>query len=106
MILLTSSDDRLCRANFKMQINKSVRNDAAGIVRIMQTGWFKKVRVKDIDSHSVRAPLASRALLVKIKRDLENQIRVSARSPRSASRRRSTIRHAASDREVLAPMSD
>jgi transposase len=41
----------------------------------MQTGWFKEVRVKDIDSHSVRALLASRALLVKIKRDLENQVR-------------------------------
>jgi hypothetical protein len=24
----------------KMQINKSDRNDAAGIARIMQTGWF------------------------------------------------------------------
>jgi transposase len=59
----------------KMQINKSDRNDAAGIARIMQTGWFKEVRVKDLDSHSVRALLASRALLVKIKRDLENQIR-------------------------------
>src|SRR5262249_26886885 len=47
----------------------------AGIARIMQTGWFKEVRVKDLDSHSVRALLASRALLVKIKRDLENQIR-------------------------------
>jgi transposase len=33
------------------------------------------VRVKDLDSHSLRALLASRALLVKIKRDLENQIR-------------------------------
>jgi transposase len=41
----------------------------------MQTGWFKEVRVKDLDSHSVRALLASRALLVKIKRDLENQVR-------------------------------
>jgi transposase len=40
------------------------------------TGWFKEVHVKDIDSHSVRALLASRALLVKIKRDLENQVRV------------------------------
>ena len=58
-----------------MQINKSDRNDAAGIARIMQSGWFKEVRVKDLDSHSVRALLASRALLVKIKRDLENQIR-------------------------------
>jgi hypothetical protein len=46
----------------KMQINKSDRNDAIGIARIKQTGWFKEVHVKDIDSHSVRAVLASRAL--------------------------------------------
>jgi transposase len=46
----------------------------AGIARIMQTGWFKEVRVKDLDSHAVRALLASRALLVELKRDLENQI--------------------------------
>jgi len=58
-----------------MQINRSDRNDAAGIARIMQTGWFKEVRVKDLDSHTVKALLASRALLVKINRDLENQIR-------------------------------
>jgi hypothetical protein len=25
----------------------------------MQTGWFKEVRVKDLDSHAVKAPLAS-----------------------------------------------
>jgi transposase len=68
-------DARHAQAVLKMQINKSDRNDAAGIARIMQTGWFKEVRVKDIDSHSVRALLASRALLVKIKRHLENQIR-------------------------------
>ena len=154
---------------------KSDRNDAARIARIMQTGWFKEVRVKNLDSHAVKALLASRALLVKIKRDLENQVRgllknlglvigpakfnvfavraeglienrpelvaavrpllearkaieqqvedidrkvhklarrdvqvrrfmtclVSARSPHSASRRRSMIRRASSDREVL-----
>ena len=68
-------DARHAKAVLKMQINKSDRNDAIGIARIMQTGWFKEVHVKDIDSHSVRALLASRALLVKIKRDLENQIR-------------------------------
>jgi transposase len=33
------------------------------------------VRVKDLDSHAVKALLVSRALLVKIKRDLENQVR-------------------------------
>src|SRR6476620_10385699 len=41
----------------------------------MQCGWYKEVRVKGIDSHAIRALLESRALLVKMKRDLENQIR-------------------------------
>jgi transposase len=63
-------DARHAKAALKMQINKSDRNDAAGIARIMQCG-----RVKGLDSHAVKALLVSRALLVKIKRDLENQIR-------------------------------
>ena len=42
-----------------MQINKSDRNDAVGIARIMQCGWYKEVRVKDLDSHAVRALLVS-----------------------------------------------
>src|SRR6185437_9723632 len=67
-------DARHAKAVLKMQVNKNDRNDAAGIARIMQTGWFKEVHVKDLDSHAVKALLASRALLVKIKRDLENQV--------------------------------
>jgi transposase len=59
----------------KLQISKSDRNDAAGTARIMQISWFEGVRVKDLDSHVVKALLARRALLVKIKRNLENQIR-------------------------------
>src|SRR6266542_3131470 len=62
-------------SSWKMQINKSDRNDAFGIARIMQCGWYKEVRVKGLDSHAMRALLESRALLVKMKRDLENQIR-------------------------------
>src|SRR5437868_7357580 len=68
-------DARHAKAALKMQINKSDRNDAFGIARIMQCGWYKEVRVKGIDSHAIRALLESRALLVKMKRDLENQIR-------------------------------
>jgi transposase len=68
-------DARHAKAVLKMQINKSDRNDAAGIARIMQCGWYKEVRVKDLDSHAIKALLVSRALLVKVKRDLENQIR-------------------------------
>ena len=68
-------DARHAKAALKMQINKSDRNDAFGIARIMQCGWYKEVRVKGLDSHAMRALLESRALLVKMKRDLENQIR-------------------------------
>ena len=68
-------DARHAEAALKMQINKSDRNDAVGIARIMQCGWYKEVRVKDLDSHAIRALLSSRALLVELKRDLENQIR-------------------------------
>ena len=68
-------DARHAKAALSMQINKSDRNDAHGVARIMQCGWYKEVRVKSLDSHGVRAILNSRALLVKIKRDLGNQVR-------------------------------
>ncbi len=68
-------DARHAKAALSMQINKSDRNDAAGIARIMQCGWYKEVQVKSVSCHDIRAVLSSRAQLVKIKRDLENQIR-------------------------------
>src|SRR5262245_17801060 len=40
-----------------------------------QAGASSEARLKGFDSHAVRALLTSRAMLVKIKRDLENQIR-------------------------------
>jgi transposase len=66
-------DARHARAALSMQIND--RNDALGLARIMQCGWYREVRVKSLDSHGVRAVLGSRALLVRIKRDLSNQVR-------------------------------
>jgi transposase len=47
-------DARHAKAVLKMQINKSDRNDALGIARIMQCGWYKEVRVKSLDSHAMR----------------------------------------------------
>ena len=58
-----------------MQINKSDRNDALGLARIMQTGWFRRVQVKSENSDRIRALLNARSLLVQMRRDLENQIR-------------------------------
>ena len=68
-------DARHAKAALSMQINKSDRNDAVGLARIMQVGWYKEVQVKSLPCHEVRAVLNSRAHLVKIKRDLDNQIR-------------------------------
>ena len=68
-------DARHAKAALSMQINKSDRNDAVGLARIMQCGWYKEVQVKSLSCHEIRAVLNSRAQLVKIKRDLENQIR-------------------------------
>jgi transposase len=68
-------DARHAKAALSMQINKSDRNDAVGLARIMQCGWYKEVQVKSLPCHEIRAVLNSRAQLVEIKRDLENQIR-------------------------------
>ncbi len=68
-------DARHAKAALSLQINKSDRNDAVGVARIMQCGWYKEVQVKSVSCHGVRAVLNSRALLVRIKRDLGNQIR-------------------------------
>ena len=54
-------DARHAKAALKMQINKSDRNDAVGIARIMQCGWYKEVRVKGLDSHAVKACWQPRA---------------------------------------------
>src|SRR5258707_15775607 len=43
-------DARHAKAVLKMQINKSDRNDAIGIARIMQTGWFKEVCTSKIST--------------------------------------------------------
>lgn len=68
-------DARHAKAALSMQINKSDRNDAVGLAQIMRCGWYKEVQVKRLSCHEVRAVLNSRAQLVKIKRDIENQIR-------------------------------
>ncbi len=68
-------DARHAKAALSAQINKSDRNDAVGLARIMQCGWYKEVQVKSVSCHEIRALLNGRAQLVKIKCDLENQIR-------------------------------
>jgi transposase len=50
-------DARHAKAALSLQINKSDRNDAAGLARIMQCGWYKEVQVKSVSCHEIRAVL-------------------------------------------------
>ncbi|RZL94786.1 MAG: transposase [Variovorax sp.] len=55
--------------------NKTDRNDARGIAQILRTGWYRRVHVKSMHSHRVRALLASRKAILKKCVDLENELR-------------------------------
>lgn len=68
-------DARHAQAALSMQINKTDRNDAAGLAQLMRMGWYREVQVKKLAAHGDGALLASRALLVRQRCELENQIR-------------------------------
>jgi transposase len=68
-------DARHAHAALSVRINKSDPNDARGLAELMRMGWYREVRVKSEESQLVRSLLVARARLVRIRRDLENQIR-------------------------------
>jgi len=56
-------DARHAKAALKMQINKTDRNDAAGIARIMQCGWYRSTRQRSRQSRAqgfTRQPSSAR----------------------------------------------
>jgi len=60
----------------KREEDKTDRNDARGLAQILRTGWYSRVHVKSLQSHQVRALLASRKAILKKCVDLENELRV------------------------------
>ena len=68
-------DARHAQAALSMRLNKTDRNDAAGLAQLMRMGWYREVQVKQLAAHGDGALLTSRALLVKQRCELENQIR-------------------------------
>ena len=68
-------DARHAQAALSMRLNKTDRNDAAGLAQLMWMGWYREVKVKKLAAHGDVALLASRALLVRQRCELENQIR-------------------------------
>ncbi len=91
------------RRRFLGSSTRATDGDAAGLARIMQCGWYKEVQVKSVSCHEIRAVLSRRAQLVKIKRDLENQIRgLARRTSVWSSARRAALSSAAGSRSCLA----
>src|SRR6185312_3039150 len=68
-------DARHAQAALSMRLNKTDRNGAAGLAQLMRMGWYREVQVKALSTHGDGALLASRALLVRQRCELENQIR-------------------------------
>jgi len=68
-------DARHAHAALSVRLNKSDPNDARGLAELIRVGWYREVRVKSDVSQAVRSLLIARARLVRIRRDLENQIR-------------------------------
>lgn len=66
---------RHANAALKMRPVKTDLNDAAGLSRIMRTGWFKDVRIKGRDGDQVRSLLLAREMLVRIRVEAETEIR-------------------------------
>jgi transposase len=60
--------------------NKTNRNDARGIARMMRLGWYRAVCVKNIDMQKMQSLLANRNLLKRKLIDIENHIRGTLRA--------------------------
>jgi transposase len=54
------------KAALSVRMNKGDENDARGLAELVRIGWYREVKVKSIES---------RARLVAIRRDVENQVR-------------------------------
>ena len=72
---LVCLDARHASGVLKMMPNKTDRNDARGLARIVRTGWFKPVQIKSFDAYVNRALLTARDALVGMRVKLENEIR-------------------------------
>ena len=68
-------DARHAHAALSVRMNKSDENDARGLAELVRIGWYREVAVKSEASQHARSLLITRSRLVRIRRDLENQVR-------------------------------
>lgn len=68
-------DARIAHAALSGQLNKTDRNDARGLARLVRMGWYREVRIKSTLARHIRGLLASRGMLIATRVNLENQVR-------------------------------
>jgi len=73
-------ETRHMRAVLKAQINKTDRNDARGIARMMRAGLYRPVHVKTLGSQKLRMLLTHRKLLQSKAVAIENDLRATLRN--------------------------
>jgi transposase len=66
---------RQVKAALSAMRNKTDKHDARGIAQILRSGWYRRVHVKSIESHHIRALLSSRKAVLSKCIDLENEVR-------------------------------
>ncbi len=66
---------RHASAALKLQRNKTDRNDAYGLARLVRSGWYRPVAVRSLETHKLRALLITRDQLVGMGTALINKIR-------------------------------
>jgi transposase len=71
---------RHAKAALSLQMNKTDRNDAFGLARLIRSGWHREVSVKALDTHRLRAMLFARQQLVGMATGLVNKIRGTLRT--------------------------
>jgi len=57
-------DARHAAAALKLQMNKTDRNDAFGLARLVRSGWYRPVAVRFMKTHRLHALLITRDQLV------------------------------------------
>jgi transposase len=68
-------DARHARAVLSARVMKTDANDAESLAQLARIGWYREVRVKSEASQWLRSLLVARERLVRVRRDLSNQIR-------------------------------
>ena len=66
---------RRAAAALKLQANKTDRNDAFGLARLVHSGWYEPVAIKAFDRYRMRAVLTARERIVRMSTTMINQIR-------------------------------